>query len=1008
MNPTLEQDIEELEKLDSLRAGVSLLRNQGLEALLKASQERDGLRADDPKGLKRNPDQFVLQGWCSEDEEPRDLIQPAIQLHTLTSRFASQMHRSEDKQEYFNSRLDKLRAVFRDNLTLKVLMERRPNQYPANNHLDWQGEPVNEDTSGGENPDQASRAPQDLRSRVEVFQAVRVFQSLIRSPESFFLKGSILAYYRIVRELHSVAEPNWFIGAARASEGGVPTAFMTGECTRAINAFATAIKGTADLLNLVTQRAQSLMAITEQEQIPLAWRYVEATRQMMSIHVKVSALRRESFVTIEDELINPLVNLDSRPDKEGIAKCKTVITEFLAGFAKQIGTAAEAAMQGARQAKADIKAWNKQEVATARKTWEADGRSLDGLVEAEHPDAKATLSHRTALHAIAELEQLAGVAITVAGDFKEYVTLLRDQDEAAIDRCKRKKKAIEDFYERLLFAKTRIRKVFTPAKAFVESVLDRELAKADSGRVNVGELTFAAATYAEIARPASDVRLVKAVQLVFDAITEDGTFDSPGHLDTDGSGYSLLLLGSEVIRVLAQLLDRMQIDVPLEQFLQMLRYFETTSVKVPEGGELAGWCHDMPRYPRKAASWTSALAILALDRVGRLLDKTINRRVAAHFSTRSGQSLSDAGQATLGVMIYPDYGAACYGPPENFPREIYGKSIAHLLESMRAHILGVSLGEGARGACNSLILYGPPGTGKTTAIEAVAASTRSVLFEVTPSDFLVEGEAFVEKRARVVFTALSLLTNAIIILDEFDPMLRSREVEPADGKRSVFSFLTPGLLPKLKNLNVKAKRRNTAFCLITNRIGTLDDAAIRSGRFDYKIGIYPPDLLSRTGYVAWNLEVLRESKAESMPTSWWTDTALLTRVIEVLHATEGAPMTMLSEEGNLRKLSRSKPTAKQRKNSETILGYILEGGNGKYKAGAKDAKFDEKRLGSGTFHEYETRQWQWIMDCDAKFTEFATDKEASFAWGEIGSKIKACADSATELAVFRKRERAKP
>jgi hypothetical protein len=64
---------------------------------------------------------------------------------------------------------------------------------------------------------------------------------------------------------------------------------------------------------------------------------------------------------------------------------------------------------------------------------------------------------------------------------------------------------------------------------------------------------------------------------------------------------------------------------------------------------------------------------------------------------------------------------------------------------------------------------------------------------------------------------------------------------------SVFSFLTPGMLPKLKNLHDRAKGRAVAYVLITNLIGKLDPAAIRNGRFDARLGIYPPDLLSRAG-----------------------------------------------------------------------------------------------------------------------------------------------------------------
>jgi hypothetical protein len=55
------------------------------------------------------------------------------------------------------------------------------------------------------------------------------------------------------------------------------------------------------------------------------------------------------------------------------------------------------------------------------------------------------------------------------------------------------------------------------------------------------------------------------------------------------------------------------------------------------------------------------------------------------------------------------------------------------------------------------------------------------------------------------------------------------------------------MLPKLKKLHEAAKKRGFVYVMLTNLIGKLDDAAIRDGRFDLRVGIYPPDLLSRIG-----------------------------------------------------------------------------------------------------------------------------------------------------------------
>lgn len=79
--------------------------------------------------------------------------------------------------------------------------------------------------------------------------------------------------------------------------------------------------------------------------------------------------------------------------------------------------------------------------------------------------------------------------------------------------------------------------------------------------------------------------------------------------------------------------------------------------------------------------------------------------------------------------------------------------------------------------------------------------------EVTPSDIIVGGAEAIERRAKTVFEALSLLTRVVILFDEFDPVLWRRK--PDKGVPiSVFEFLTPGMLPKLKDLNRAAKKRS--------------------------------------------------------------------------------------------------------------------------------------------------------------------------------------------------------
>ncbi len=93
------------------------------------------------------------------------------------------------------------------------------------------------------------RFPEDKDDLVPILTAARAMHALIGTPQTVFSKATMLCYYRIVRELYLATFPNWIIGAARAGEGGRVSAFVTGECVRAILAFRDAIGNTITFLS---------------------------------------------------------------------------------------------------------------------------------------------------------------------------------------------------------------------------------------------------------------------------------------------------------------------------------------------------------------------------------------------------------------------------------------------------------------------------------------------------------------------------------------------------------------------------------------------------------------------------------------------------------------------------------------------------------------------------------------------------------------------------------------
>lgn len=172
-------------------------------------------------------------------------------------------------------------------------------------------------------------------------------------------------------------------------------------------------------------------------------------------------------------------------------------------------------------------------------------------------------------------------------------------------------------------------------------------------------------------------------------------------------------------------------------------------------------------------------------------------------------------------------------------------------------------------------------------MEALALSAGVPLIEVTPSEIVVRGTDQIEARASAVLRALSFVTEAVIIFDEFDPVLKTREKN--EGPQSIFTFLTASMLPKLKMLYESAKERRVAFALATNDLKNLDSAAIRGGRFDAHIGVYPPDMLSRFGRLLNEIRLHMKDGNGAKPTA-----AEFERMV---HETAGASMQDVGKPG---------------------------------------------------------------------------------------------------------------
>ena len=422
-----------------------------------------------------------------------------------------------------------------------------------------------------------------------------------------------------------------------------------------------------------------------------------------------------------------------------------------------------------------------------------------------------------------------------------------------------------------------------------------------------------------------------------------------------------------------------------DAFSEEIRKIDRKLAVKQASSDKKGWEWEFSQPPLKTDLKATAVAVMALAEINEMLDARINHIILEHFSVKKkDKGLKD--DLTLDSLFYPDYGlflasnAAALIEKTKYPELIKkkdrpesirrGNSVAIILQRMRAHVSRLSLPEKYDDSLCSLALHGPAGTGKTTLVEALAVTCEVPLVEVTPSDLVKRGEDNIEQRARAVFEALSMLTRAVILFDEFDPVLKRRDA--ANKNLNVFSFLTPGMLPKLKDLHNGAEKRSVAYVLVTNLIGELDEAAVRQGRFDERLGIYPPDLLSRTGRL---LDQIRKKFIDE--TSGEFDSAKIPWgcIVKIIKQTADKGMTTLGKPGwftipdkKRKELEEKRGTPfrllhlKIEKPSETIE-------NLKEKASLKWPEPDDEFKGirgEGRTAVTECLEWMWINAWDEK------------------------------------------
>lgn len=143
---------------------------------------------------------------------------------------------------------------------------------------------------------------------------------------------------------------------------------------------------------------------------------------------------------------------------------------------------------------------------------------------------------------------------------------------------------------------------------------------------------------------------------------------------------------------------------------------------------------------------------------------------------------------------------------------------------------------------NGILLSGKPGNGKTVFADALAGELKLPILSVSYGDLASKWVNETTENVAKVFRDATLQAPCVLFIDEIDSLIRDRSDA---GSSSEGPQITNTILTEIVNI----RKVGVVVVAATNFLDKLDPAAIREGRFDFKIEITPPDMAARSGLI---------------------------------------------------------------------------------------------------------------------------------------------------------------
>lgn len=137
-----------------------------------------------------------------------------------------------------------------------------------------------------------------------------------------------------------------------------------------------------------------------------------------------------------------------------------------------------------------------------------------------------------------------------------------------------------------------------------------------------------------------------------------------------------------------------------------------------------------------------------------------------------------------------------------------------------------------------VLLIGPPGVGKTMIAKAVAGEANVPFFYQSGASFVQIYVGMGAKRVRELFSRAKSYSPSIIFIDEIDAVGKARGGFRNDEREATLNQL-------LTEIDGFEDSSGVIVIAATNRLEMIDEALLRSGRFDRRVFLPMPDLEDR-------------------------------------------------------------------------------------------------------------------------------------------------------------------